>query len=71
MSKKMNVGRFGATFLTFQNGWNDINGQLMNKWWKLWKHEDKLSNEYIYIYIWRAKFHSWLFEMDEMTLIDN
>ena len=48
MSQKLNVWRFGATFLTFQNGWNDINGKLMKKSWKLWKYEDKLSIKYIF-----------------------
>ena len=48
MSKQMNVTRFGATFLTFQNGWNYINGKLMKQLWKLWKYEDKMSKIYIF-----------------------
>ena len=66
--QKMNVWRFGATFLTFQNGWNDINGKLVNKWWKLWKYEDKLSKQNKFE---EQKLRSWLFKMDEMTLMDN
>ena len=63
----MNVWRFGATFLTFQNGWNDINGKLM----KNNENDENMKINWANKYIWRARLRSWLFKMDEMTLMDS